>query len=108
VQTLTQSALSTMYVQALVQVTAAESYDPSRDSLAWAFVNANAFPAQQPGTWSTGSWDVWPGAQYWAQVLIGPENGGVVLSTGRWQALLKITDDPEVPVLQPFVLQITP
>lgn len=109
-QTLTQSALSTEYVQTLVQVTSAFAYDPSRDLIAWAFTNAGAFPAQFPGDgdWTPGSWDVWPGPLYWAQVLVGPLNGGVVLSTGSWQAWLRITDSPDVPVRQPFVLQITP
>lgn len=105
-QTLTQSSLSTQYVQVLVQATAAEAYDPSRDTLAWAFTNAQAFPAQQPAVWYAGSWDVWPGPLYYAQVLVGPANGGVVLSVGSWQVWLRVTDDPEVPVLQPFVLQI--
>lgn len=105
-QTLTQSSLSTEYVQTLVRVTAAVPYDPSRDTLAWAFTNASAFPAQQPSAWYPGTWDVWPGPLYYAQVLVGPANGGVVLSQGRWQAYLRVTDDPEVPVLQPFVLQI--
>jgi hypothetical protein len=108
VQTLTQSVLSTQYVQTLVQTVAAVAYDPTGDSVSFAFTNANAFPAQQPGDedWNEGSWVTWPGSQYWAQILVGPANGGVVLSTGRWQAYLKVTDDPEVPVLQPFVLQI--
>ncbi len=105
-QTLTQSSLSTQYVQVLVQVTAAAPYDPSRDTVAWAFTNAQAFPAQQPDTWYPGSWDIWPGPLYYAQILIGPANGGVVLSTGTWQAWVKVTDQPEIPVLQPFLLQI--
>jgi hypothetical protein len=106
VQTITQSSLSTQYVQVLVQVTAAAPYDPSRDTVSWAFTPASAFPAQQPATWNPGSWDVWPGPLYYAQVLIGPANGGIVLSTGTWQSWVKISDDPEIPVLQPFLLQI--
>jgi hypothetical protein len=108
-QTLTQSVLSTQYVQALVRVTAPYApYDPSRDRIWWAFTNARAFPALMPGTgdWNPGSWDVWPGPLYYAQVLVGPVNGGVVLSTGTWQSWLKISDLPEIPVLQPFLLQI--
>ena len=107
-QTLTQSSLSTQYVQVLVQVTAAAPYDPSRDSVAFAFTNASAFPAQVPGSgdWNPGEWDVWPGPLYYAQVLVGPANGGVVLSNGTWQCWLRVTDSPEIPVLQPFLLQI--
>ena len=107
-QTLTQSSLSTQYVQALVKVTAAAPYDPSRDPVAFAFTNSRAFPAEipGPGDWHPGSWDVWPGPLYYAQVLVGPANGGVVLSTGTWQAWLRVTDDPEIPVIQFCLLQI--
>ena len=107
-QTLSQSSLSTQYVQVLIRVTAAQPYDPSRDPVTFAFTNANAFPAQQPSAWYPGTWDIWPGPLYYAQVLIGPQNGGIVLKQGRWQVWLKISDDPEIPVLQPLVLQITP
>ena len=108
-QTLTQSSLSTQYVQVLVRATAAIPYDPSRDLVAFAFTNARAFPAQVPGDgdWNPGTWDVWPGPLYYAQILVGPANGGVVLSTGTWQSWVKISDSPEIPVLQPFLLQIT-
>lgn len=106
-QTLAQSVLSTQYQQTLVAVTSVSGdYDPTSDTVSWAFTNANAFPAVSPSEWNAGSWVTYPGDQYWAQVLIGPANGGVVLATGLWQAFLKITDDPEVPVLQPFLLQI--
>ena len=107
-QTLTQSALSTIYSQTLVAVTSADGYDPTSDTVSWAFVNANAFPQIPPGDddWNAGNWSVYPGDQWWAQILIGPANGGLVLATGTWQSYLKITDDPEVPVLTPFLLQI--
>jgi hypothetical protein len=107
-QTLTQSALSTQNVQALVQVTSTNSYNPTSDTVSWAFTNASAFPAQVPGDddWTAGTWVTYPGPLYYAEILVGPENGGVVLTQGRWQAWLMIEDFPEVPVLQPFVLQI--
>jgi hypothetical protein len=109
-QTLTQSALSTEFVQVLVSVTSTNAYDPTSDSVSFAFTSAGAFPAVQPGDgdWNAGVWVTYPGPLYYAQVLIGPENGGVVLSEGRWQAWLRVTDSPAVPVRQPFVLQITP
>jgi hypothetical protein len=107
VQTLTQSALSTQYVQTLIAVISVSGdYNPTADSVQWAFTNANAYPAVGPADWTDGSWVTYPGSQYWAQILIGPENGGVVLATGTWQAWLQITDSPEVPVLTPFLLQI--
>jgi hypothetical protein len=108
VQTLSQSVLSTQYIQVLVAVAGASGYSPASDPVAFAFTNANAYPAAEPSQWHAGSWAAYPGGQYWAQVLIGPANGGIALATGTWQAWLKITDDPEVPVLQPLVLRITP
>ena len=107
-QTLTQSALSTQYVQVLVQVTSTNNYDPTNDDVEFAFTNASAFPAQLPTDedWNAGSWDPYPGSLFYAQVLVGPANGGVALSQGRWQCWLRLTNFPEVPVLQPLVLQI--
>jgi hypothetical protein len=107
-QTLTQSSLSTQYVQVLVQVTSTNNYNPTSDLVEFAFTNASAFPAQLPADedWTSGSWDPYPGPLYYAQVLVGPANDGVVLSQGRWQAWVKLASYPEVPVLQPFLLQI--
>jgi hypothetical protein len=108
-QTLAQSSLSTQYVQVLVQVTSTNGYNPTSDEVSFAFTNAGAFPAVQPGDddWTAGSWATYPGPLYYAQVLVGPENDGIALSQGRWQAWLQISGGyPEVPVLQPFVLQI--
>lgn len=107
-QTLSQSVLSTQNLQVLVAVTSISGYNPTADPVSFAFTNANAYPAIEPSQWNTGSWVTYPGDQYWAQVLVGPVNGGVALPPGTWQCWLKITDDPEVPVLQPLVLKITP
>lgn len=108
-QTLTQSALSTIYNETLIAVTSVSGdYDPTSDTVSWAFVNAGGYPQYPPGDgdWTAGSWVTYPNEQYWAQVLVGPANGGVSLAVGLWQSWLKITDDPEVPVLFPFLLQI--
>jgi hypothetical protein len=106
VQTLTQSSLSTQYVQTLITVTSESGdYDPTSDTIAWAFTNASAFPAAGPSAWTDGEWVTYPGDQWWGQILVGP-TGAVTLATGTWQSWVRITDDPEVPVLQPFLLQI--
>ncbi len=108
-QTLSQSVLSTELLQVLVQATGIDGpYNPTGDAVAFAFTSASAYPAAEPATWNTGTWVTYPGAQYWAQVLVGPANGGVSLAIGSWQCWLKITDDPAVPVRQPFLLKITP
>lgn len=105
-QTLTQSVLSTQYVQTLIAVTSVSGdYDPTTDTIAWAFTSANAYPAVSPSAWTDGEWITYPGDQWWAQILVGPA-GAVTLATGTWQAWVKISDSPEVPVLQPFLLQI--
>lgn len=105
--TITQSALSTQYVQVRVQaVSPAGVYDPTADTVAFAFTEA-APPFAGPSAWNTGRWATYPGPQYWAQVLIGPANGGIVLAYGTWLGWVKITDNPEIPVLQPFQIQIT-
>ncbi|HMH89670.1 MAG TPA: hypothetical protein VK586_01165 [Streptosporangiaceae bacterium] len=108
-QTLSQPVLSTQYIQVLVAVTSISGgYDPTGDPVAFAFTDANAYPAAEPSQWYAGSWVAYPGGQDWAQVLVGPVNGGIALATGAWKAWLKITDNPEVPVLQPLILWITP
>lgn len=105
--TVSQSALSTQYVQVLVQAAGVSGpYNPTGDAVAFAFT-PDSLPPAAPSAWVTGSWVTYPGPQYWAQVLIGPANGGTILAAGAWQCWLKITDNPEVPVLQPFLVQIT-
>jgi hypothetical protein len=105
--TVSQSVLSTNYVQIGVVVLAPSAYNPTADVVQFAFT-PSSYPETSPVTWYTGSWVTYPGPQYWAQCLVGPANGGVVLTLGSYQVWLKITDNPEVPVLQDVFLQITP
>jgi hypothetical protein len=107
VNTIAQSALSTQYVQVLVQASGAGGpYNPTGDPVAFAFT-PDSLPPAAPSAWITGSWVTYPGGQYWAQVLVGPAGGDIALAAGAWLGWLRITDDPEVPVLQPFLVQIT-
>ena len=107
--TISQSVLSTNDVQVPVGVQSAISYNPTGDTVQFAFTPLT-YPVTQPGSgdWHTGSWVTFPGPAYWAQALVGPANGGTALSLGTYQVWLKITDSPEVPVLQPCLLTITP
>ena len=105
--TISQSALSTQMLQVPVTVRSPASYDPAGDTVAFAFAPL-ATPQPPPDAWYPGSWVTFPGPAYWAQVLVGPANGGVALTVGAYLGWLKITDNPEVPVLQPFLLTITP
>lgn len=104
-----QSVLSTAYVQVPVTAwgTAGGAYNPTGDAVAFAFTLAN-YPVTEPSAWVTGSWVTFPGPAYWAQCLVGPQNGGTALSIGTYQVWVKVTDSPEVPVMQPTLLKITP
>ena len=105
--TVTQSALSTQMLQILVGVKSPAGYNPTGDTVQMAFTPLT-YPETSPASWVTGSWATFPGPAYWAEALVGPANGGTALSLGTYQVWLKITDNPEVPVLQPCLLTITP
>ena len=105
--TISQSVLSTNLVQVLVTIKSPSGYDPTGDTVQFAFT-ALTYPETSPAVWYAGSWVTFPGPAYWAQCLVGPANGGVSLTAGTWQGWVKITDSPAVPVEQPFILQITP
>ena len=100
-----QSILSTQYVQIPVTVRAPTAYDPTSDVVQFAFTPLT-YPVTEPTAWITGSWSTFPGPSYFAQCLVGP--GATALSIGTYQVWVKITDSPEVPVLQPSTLVITP
>jgi hypothetical protein len=103
--TITQSSLSTAYIQVLI---ATGTYDPTYDNVQFAFM-LDSYPALIPSDddWQTASWSIAPGPQYWAQCLVGPANGGIPLTPGLYQVWVKIIDNPQVPVLQQVFLQIT-
>lgn len=69
--------------------------NPTTDVVQFAFTAFNVSPT----AWSTGSWDP-GGPPYSARILVGPANGGVVLVPGSYEVWIKITDNPEVPVIQ--------
>lgn len=104
-----QSVLSTAYVQIPVTAfgTAGGAYNPTGDVVQFAFTPAS-YPVTEPSAWVTGTWATFPGPAYWAQCLVGPQNAATALTIGTWQVWLRITDNPEIPVLQPSLLTITP
>ncbi len=105
--TIAQSVLSTDFAQCLITIQSPSGYNPTSDLVQFAFT-ALSYPTIEPSVWYGGSWVTFPGPAYWAQCLVGPANGGVSLAIGTWQAWVKVTDSPAVPVLQPFLLKITP
>lgn len=58
-----------------------------------------AFPVsgQAPATWVDGTWETTP-SQYLARALVGP-GGAIQLDPGTYDVYVKITDDPEIPVV---------
>lgn len=99
---LTQLATSTEPVQLLVEATQGGSqYNPSGDPVAIAILpDTSPAPAFGSSSWNTASWEVDPGdpPSYWASLLVGPLNGGLVLTAGTYVVYVKITDNPAVPI----------
>jgi hypothetical protein len=96
------SHLSTEYVLVPISATkAGVSYNPTSDTLQFAFM---ATPTQIPqsGDWVAGIWEavssniLYP---YNAKCLVGPTGGTINLGMGTYVIYLKITDNPEIPVL---------
>lgn len=93
------SSLSTQYVR--VKVTATdENGNPltiSGDTVQFAFTRLT----DNPSTWVAGTW----GASNVARCLVGP--GGVItLTPERYQVWIKITDNPEIPVIKVDTLTV--
>lgn len=108
---ITRSVLDTDYLAyPVVIITSTGSrLNPLADPVAFAFMpnpgNAN------PGVsdWHTGSWYTGNNGTYYAQILVGPANGGVVpqpAGTGLWNVWIKVTDNPQVPIWQVDTLQL--
>jgi hypothetical protein len=99
---------SRQYVQAHVDVTVAgQPFNPTADPVEFAFAAVGGRPA----TWYTGGWDgiePIPGTNaYRAQVLVGPGSSGPALAPGRYAVWLRITDNPEQPVMSVGQLVVT-
>jgi hypothetical protein len=102
------SQLSTQYV--FIPVTATKSgipYNPTGDPVVFAFA-ATATHVPQISDWVAGSWDVNTSSvlfPYSAKCLVGPA-GIINPGIGRYYMYIKITDNPEIPVLLGGLLEI--
>lgn len=107
---LQQLATSTMYFYQQVVatlITTGASYDPTADTVQMSFQPQPSFgPPADPSSWSPAFWTTGPGSTYFATILVGPANGGLVLPVGSYVAVVKITDSPEIPALFGWGLQI--
>ena len=93
------SSLSTQYVRVpVVEVTGA---DPTTDPVTFAF----PLPNQEPASFFAGSWQTLNGI-YYARCLVGP-SGAATLPVGFYDVYVKISDNPEIPVLLAGLLEVT-
>ena len=104
----TISALSLIYVRVPVQATkAGVQYNPTADSVVMAFVPVGTVPAS--GDWKAATWEVENATAqvptYNARCLVGP-GGTVQLAQGSYVVWVKVTDSPEIPVLQSDALTV--
>lgn len=102
------SALSTQYVQTPVRAfQQGQPYNPTGDAVVMAFIAGFGEPGNTD--WKTASW-AWTTAingYYIAQCLVGP-GGTITLAQGTYAVWIKITDNPEIPVINTGSLTITP
>jgi hypothetical protein len=97
----TKSVLSTVFIPARVQAhlfDTAHVYDPTADVVEAAFKT----PGVNPGApdWKTASWVTPSTGRFFALCLVGPGAGAVInLAAGTYKMWLRITDNPEIPVL---------
>lgn len=90
------SSASTELVRYIVRATIdGVMHDPTELPVAFAFSDGTT-PVS--GDFAAGEW-VTEGSTYIAQVLVGPV-GGIDLGPGLWAPWIKVTDDPEVPVVR--------
>lgn len=92
------TAASKQYVR--VPVRDLTGADPTVDAVAMAFPE----PGTEPTTFYTGSWVTIRGA-YNALCLVGT-GGAVALTPGFYDVYVKITDNPEVPVLRSGLMEV--
>lgn len=101
---LTVPAASTQYLKVPISATVNGGvFNPSADNVSFAFPR----PGVAPSTWFSGSWETVSGT-YYARVLIGPTGGVVTLGVGLYNVFVKISDNPESPVVDGGTLEITP
>jgi hypothetical protein len=99
------SSLSTEYVLVPVQFTDPVTnlqIDPTGDTIVMAFTSGSTDPAG--GDWVSATWRA-GGPPYVAQTLVGPN--GKTLAKGGWRVWVKITSNPELPVLRAGFLKVT-
>lgn len=91
------SDLSTVFIKSRIRATKnGTTYDPTGDVVEVAFKAPGVDPAGPD--WHAASWET-AGTSFYARLLVGPV-GGLVLAAGTYKMWIRITDAPEVPVLE--------
>lgn len=102
------STASLAYVLVPVRARAAgAAYDPTADTVAMAFTAAAATPVT--GDWKTASWETDATTTpdtYYARCLVGT-GGTVALTAATYTVWVKITDNPETPVLRAGLVRVS-
>lgn len=107
-QMVTRSTLDTEYLPYPVNaILGGVPYNPTADAVAFAFMPQPANNNPGSGDWHTGTWATTGSNTYTAQILVGPANNGTPLAVGIYNVWIKITDNPEVPIIQIDTLTIT-
>lgn len=73
--------------------------DPTVDTVEMAFTAEGVAPIS--GDWKAGSWETDTSLFepiYYARCLVGP-SGTTTLTAGVWDTYVRVTDNPEIPVL---------
>jgi hypothetical protein len=102
------SQLATLYYKVPVSATSAgEPVNPTSLPVVFAFM-PQATQVPQSSDWQTGSWETNTSSvlyPYSARCLVGPA-GTITLGAATYVVYMKITSDPEIPVLVVGYLQI--
>ena len=103
------SQLATLYYKVPVAATDSGSpVNPTGDPVVFAFM-PTATQVPQETDWVAGSWETITSSilyPYSARCLVGPA-GTVTLGVGTYVAYVKVTSNPEIPVLIAGYLQIS-
>jgi len=92
------------WVQAVVNGNA--TYNPTSDVVEFGFTTSATV---EPSVWYTGLWETDTIANqpaYIAKILVGPAGTFVPASQTTYYVWIRVTDNPEVPVMQPGTLVV--
>jgi len=63
-------------------------------------------PSPTSGQWQAAHLGDGSGPVYWARLLIGPADGGLMPAQGAYRMFVKVTNSPEIPVLAGWQLLV--